>query len=85
MIQTTIEMLRGAGKKVWETWKVGDRVQHIGTKEWAIIEQIVPQPDGTCEMVLKREAHPLYNAPRSDLDRKAYWASYHIADHKAAP
>lgn len=73
-----MEFSRGQGKKVWESWKPGDQVQHIGTKEWATIEKIVPQTDDTCEMILKRTDPKRYD----HRDDKAHWASYHIRDHK---
>jgi hypothetical protein len=72
-----MEISRSAGPKVWESWKVGDRVQHIGTKEWATIEKIVPQTDGTCEMLLVRD-------PDAFSTSKASWGSYHVRDHQTA-
>lgn len=76
MTHVVMEISRAQGRKVWETWEEGDRVQHIGTKEWAKILKIVPQNDGTCEMELEREPGS-FNYPG-----KAYWASYHIRDHE---
>jgi hypothetical protein len=72
-----MEISRGQGKKIWENWKEGDRVQHIGTKEWATILRIQPQADNTCELELERD-------PGAFSTSRAYWASYHISDHKAA-
>lgn len=70
-----MEISRGQGKKIWESWQIGDRVQHRGTKEWATIEKIVPQPDDTCEMLLKRDPGSLNPGPAS-------WASYHVLNHE---
>jgi hypothetical protein len=64
----------------WSDWKPGDRVKHVGTKQWATILEIVPQQDKTCELKVQRDK-PFCEGMSND---PTWWASYHVLDYAAA-
>lgn len=59
--------------------KVGDRVKHGEIKQWGKVLQVVPQPDGTAELEIEREADH-----QSHYHGKGWWATYHISEHEPA-
>lgn len=62
----------------WEDWNLGDKVQHCNTKRWGTIVAIVPQTDGTCELLVQ-PVPPFRDA--FDKTQRC-WASYHIRDYE---
>lgn len=75
MMLTLVTLLN---RPKWEEWSLGDRVQHINTKRWATIVAIVPQHDGTCELLVQ----PVPPFKDSYDEGQRSWASYHIRDHE---
>lgn len=53
----------------------GDRVRHRGTLIWATVLNVVPQRDGTHELLVRPDPHEHFGSD----DRS--WASYHIDFH----
>jgi hypothetical protein len=56
--------------------RVGDQVQHSGTRQWGEVLEICPQPDGTQELRVRRIG-------REPLEGEGWWASYHVGQHRS--
>jgi hypothetical protein len=60
------------GPRRAELLKLGDVVQHGGTKCWATIKRMVPQRDGTSELLVEPLADEEY------YKGERWWATYHL-------
>lgn len=74
-----LQVALGADGGLAKTVKVGDRVKHIGTKQWGKVLRVVQQPDGTAELEIEREvAQPWHDGGTG------WWATYHVLEHQPA-
>lgn len=55
--------------------RVGDLIQHCNTGQWGRVIRVIPQHDGTAELVLDRIVQA-----RGESSGLAYWATYHAGD-----
>lgn len=58
---------------------VGDFVQHSNTKQWGEVLEVVPQRDGTSELLIKFHVSKPWHHEGTSC-----WASYHTGDIRTA-
>lgn len=58
---------------------VGDYVRHHGTKMYAIVSKVMPQHDGTAELVVV--PFPVRDGAMEHDRRPRQWATYHVDRH----
>lgn len=68
----------GSDRGLAKTVKVGDRVEHRGTKQWGKVLEVKPQPDDTAELRVDREVGGPF-----DAKGEGWWASYQTRGHEA--